>query len=489
VGNFIEASTSDNYRQCLAPISGSIEETDKSPIAAVWREINEETTLTPANLNLFRRGKPYSFTDEKVGRVWTVHPFAFSLKSKDDEKRIQLDWEHEGFSWHDPLKVTDDGSLQGVPFLAKSLRRVWFDMDLGKARGRILRRGLESLQKDEVSAARQLASNALNIFRHLVTEIPGEDAETWRYNARSAAWHLWNNGCGSMDAVILNTLVRGLRLIDDEVERTKGGIIPQDSLARISKHLLELEQKRDEAPERIWQSLKPMLEDLARNSSEPVKVVTLGASSTVAWCLQRALRVGGLSLDIRVVESTPLFEGVSMAAELAEFSHGSLAATSGSRITVYPDESAADASKDADILLLGADLIAGDGAVSNKLGSMLAVLRARCVSSKIKVVVLAELEKILAVPEPTNEEENDMLELIKGRVLGNVPGDEATFEMEPAVAQRSAARNVEFEWVDPGLVDVYISEDTIRGTEDIIRQADSSRAEVERLFAESETVV
>jgi 8-oxo-dGTP pyrophosphatase MutT (NUDIX family) len=85
------------HRHHLAPISGTIDPADASPLAAAWREIAEETTLTPASLSLLRQGKSYTFRDPSVSREWTVFPFLFRLRTPADEQRIRIDWEHEGW--------------------------------------------------------------------------------------------------------------------------------------------------------------------------------------------------------------------------------------------------------------------------------------------------------------------------------------------------------------------------------------------------------
>ena len=89
-------------RHHLAPISGTIEPTDPSPLAAAWREIAEETTLTPASLALLRQGKAYTFRDPSVRREWTVFPFLFRLQTPAGEQRIQTDWGHEAWGWPCP---------------------------------------------------------------------------------------------------------------------------------------------------------------------------------------------------------------------------------------------------------------------------------------------------------------------------------------------------------------------------------------------------
>lgn len=110
-------------------MSGSIDPEDPSPQAAAWREIREETTLTPSSLELMRQGKSYVLPDESIGREWTIYPFAFRLKEAGEggrgEEAIELDWEHNTWAWYDPFEVEDEGNSAFVPRLAESLRRVW----------------------------------------------------------------------------------------------------------------------------------------------------------------------------------------------------------------------------------------------------------------------------------------------------------------------------------------------------------------------------
>jgi ADP-ribose pyrophosphatase YjhB (NUDIX family) len=85
-------------------------------VKAAWRELNEEATLTQQNVALIRQGKPYSFSDQSVGRQWTIYPFAFLLRSVNDggmgEKAIQTGWEYEEWGWYDPAEVKDAGHLR-----------------------------------------------------------------------------------------------------------------------------------------------------------------------------------------------------------------------------------------------------------------------------------------------------------------------------------------------------------------------------------------
>jgi translation initiation factor 2B subunit (eIF-2B alpha/beta/delta family) len=127
------------------------------------------------------------------------------------------------------------------------------------------------------------------------------------------------------------------------------------------------------------------------------------------------ITLDALGLDIRLLESRPLYEGVSFASTLLS-RFQSHSKTSPVKITLYPDAAAALASG-VDVLLLGADRIAASGAVSNKTGSLPATLSVRHISPVAKVVVLSEPEK---VTEPGQTglhvvEENDLTEVMAAR--------------------------------------------------------------------------
>ncbi|KAK3998213.1 hypothetical protein QBC44DRAFT_354128 [Cladorrhinum sp. PSN332] len=137
VAVFQRSDKVSTYQHHLAPISGSIEPTDPSPLAAAWREISEETTLTSASLTLLRQGKSFTFSDPSVKREWTIHPFMFGLKTPADEQNIRIDWEHEAWGWHDPDEVikSETYTSKRVPRLAESLGRVYFETELGPEAG------------------------------------------------------------------------------------------------------------------------------------------------------------------------------------------------------------------------------------------------------------------------------------------------------------------------------------------------------------------
>ena len=158
------------------------------------------------------------------------------------------------------------------------------------------------------------------------------------------------------------------------------------------------------------------------------------------------------------------------------------------KLTVYSDASAALASKGVDFVLLGSDRISDSGSVSNKTGSLPAILSARHVCPAAKVLVVSELEK---VAEPGAEsdhshEENDPKELVGCWVDGGIKGvkiladgieadrDNANYAVE--------VKNIYFEWVPARLIDAYICEE---GTLDVIaiqQKAQQVKEKADRYF-------
>ncbi|EHK23056.1 uncharacterized protein TRIVIDRAFT_110531 [Trichoderma virens Gv29-8] len=215
------------YPHQLGAISGSVDKEDASPLATAWRELEEETTLTSKSLALIRQGKPYIFVDDKIGREWTIYPFAFQLKTVGEggagEAGIQIDWEHESWGWYNPMEVEDTPEFGGVPRIAESLRRVWFEKDIGETPGKILRDGLKRLQTDQ-SGEQELAGLALEILRDVVREMDSSWSwDQWWSKTRFVAWHIWKNGRDSMEAtiksVLLSTLADVEKIVSDQVDQ------------------------------------------------------------------------------------------------------------------------------------------------------------------------------------------------------------------------------------------------------------------------------
>ena len=225
-----------------------------------------------------------------------------------------------------------------------------------------------------------------------------------------------------------------------------------------------------------------------------IKILTLSCSSTIRTALGAMLekememehrepqvKRRPLRIILKIMESRPLGEGVQMARgliKLAErFRYAHML-----QIEIASDASVAMLAKDIDIVLLGADRISDLGDVSNKIGSLPAVLCAKTMSNHAIVVAVSELEKI-AKPGDMVEfsEENDVAELT------NVWGSDK--EMETRALQglwrdMVKIRNVYFERVPAQYIHCYVCEDGPLGVEDVRRRSKLVLESEKELFSQ-----
>jgi len=104
------------YRGRWAGVSGYLED---EPEKQAWREIQEETGLSSAEVNLLRAGEPFTFEDPEPDTRWTVHPFLFRVRPG---ATIAIDWEHTEARWVRPGAL---GRYRTVPRLKEALARVY----------------------------------------------------------------------------------------------------------------------------------------------------------------------------------------------------------------------------------------------------------------------------------------------------------------------------------------------------------------------------
>ncbi|KXG48471.1 Initiation factor 2B-related protein [Penicillium griseofulvum] len=446
------------YQHHLAPISGSIE-SNETPSAAAWREITEETTLTERDLEVWRQGKPYTFCDPSVGRQWTIFPFLFRLKTCREggrgEEGIQIDWEHEGWQWFSPDTVKDDEKFGGVPRLKESLRRVWFEGEMNERASKALISGLAELKADHQSGSHELTSIALKAFRDVIAQM-SEDIDTkWWETARMAAWHLWKNGRESMGAATLNAFLGLLADMEEIVPQTLNGKVKLERLLALLDHHLS---KRKEMPMRIKSSFATYLRcnflpTSDTTPSRPLVILSFSASSTIRDSILEAFASLPISnLELRILESRPLCEGVTMASSILSAFQSRFPSSSDRhlKLTVYTDASAALASNGVDFVLLGADRISDSGAV--------------CPSAK--VLVLSELEKVAEPGADGNHshEKNDPKELLSCWVDSGMKGIKALVEGTEMAGRDNInytveVKNIYFEWISANLIDAYICEE------------------------------
>ncbi|KAJ5142374.1 hypothetical protein N7476_003766 [Penicillium atrosanguineum] len=488
VALFRRSDSVNTYRHRLAPISGTIEP-HESPVAAAWRELKEETTLTARDIELWRHGKSYTFSDPSIRRQWTIYPFAFRLKHSDEggrgEEAIKIDWEHDGWEWFDLRDI--QGDEFGVPRLADSLHRVWFEAEMSGEASQALRSGLQQLKNDHRSGSHELTTIALTGYRDVLVHLR-DDSNWWR-TARMAAWHMCKNGRESMSSATQNAFLAVL----SDLEKLAGSGLDNGSawdyaLDVVDSHL----EKRRAMPARVRDSFTAYLNTTFMQMAESqstLTILTLSASSTIRDSILDAFASLPISnLDIRILESRPLFEGASMASSLvSEFqTRFSSRLDRHLRLAVYTDASAAIAADGVDFVLLGADCISSEGWISNKTGSLPAVLAARYASPSVKVLVFSQLEKV-AEPgsqEDHNAENNDPVELMTPWLGSDVKGLgilQKQMDTPPDTSNCVVeVKNIYFEWVPVNLIDRYVCEEGTVSRKDIKAKAYQVKEKADR---------
>ncbi|RHZ72768.1 hypothetical protein CDV55_106709 [Aspergillus turcosus] len=466
------------YPHHLAPISGNIDPTDKDPLTAAWRELHEETTLTSANLALWRVGKPFTFSDSTVNREWTVHPFAFKLKPASQggqgEAAIRTDWEHEGWEWHDPDSVVDDESFGGVPRLHETLRRVFPECEMGERAGEALASGLKRLREDHKSGAHELTSIALATFREVLAQMRDEIDERWWWRVRMAAWNLVKNGRESMGAATLNALLSVLVAVEEIMNQTTTGTEQQQKRDRILSAIDWHLANRQANTARLKDAFTSYIQStfLATDpKQDKITMLTLSASSTTRDSILSAFASADIhTLELRILESRPLFEGATLASSIySRFKSEFHSPDKKLDIKIYTDAAAALAAQNIDIVLLGADRICASKGVSNKTGSLPVVLSAKHVAPSAKILVLSELEKVVGDDGILEDkvEDNDPEEVFSAWRKETVEGTQVLEDSSTSSKtdrDNSATiqvKNIYFEWVPLTLVDAFVSDEGV----------------------------
>lgn len=396
--------------------------------------------------------------------------------------------------WYDPDDIVDDESFGGVPRLIDTLKRVYFERYFPKDAAGVLARGLERVKYDHESGSRQLTTIAIEVFRDFISNMPAVVDHEWWEIVRMGAWHVFKNGRESMSAAILNVLLAILNEVDGIMKDPSDELTDKRDriLSVIDKHLTT----RVTMTARIKDGLAKYLRTNifhAGEKKERISIVTVSASSTIyATILDAFATLDVKTLDLRILESRPLYEGVSLASFIvtqfkSQFETAPPSSSSSSNdnknnttttttttppvrnleITIYTDASTVMASKNVDIMLIGADRITATGGISNKIGSLPAILAAQHMSPAVKILVLTETDKIATSFEAAPEE-IDPGEVVAGWRTGHVKGMEV---LEPYLSTSSRnededrvkvnVKNIYFEWVPLPLITAVVCEEGV----------------------------
>lgn len=171
----------------------------------------------------------------------------------------------------------------------------------------------------------------------------------------------------------------------------------------------------------------------ARRIPNNSKILTHCHSATVEQTLKKAFDLGK-KFEVVATETRPLFQGHITARNLAKY---------GIRVTLIVDSAMRHFMKECNLCLIGADVIAANGAVINKIGSSVLATVAKELNKKL--IVVSGLYKfdpltIEGFLEPI--EERDPREITGGK---RFPG-------------RVKVRNVAFDAISPDKIDMIITE-------------------------------
>lgn len=184
-----------------------------------------------------------------------------------------------------------------------------------------------------------------------------------------------------------------------------------------------------------------------------------------------------LILHLTVLESRPRFEGASLAAQIAEVMRKDhKQALSRLKISIAPDCAVGSIVRNVDVVVLGADRISASGDVSNKIGSLSVAACAKYCTEKVKVVVLSEIDKVVADREEEGEREvhhdSEVTDAWPREVRDGLEAGDIKIDV----------LGEWFEWVPKELVDVYVTERGVLSREEIGQCAEEIRVLEKRIF-------
>jgi hypothetical protein len=305
-----------------------------------------------------------------------------------------------------------------------------------------------------MSVARQLATKALNTYINATKKHDLMDRHRWWNNVRLAGWHSWKSGQQSIDATVLSIVLSGLEIIEGNLSSSCP--LNKSIIDEIVRALSKYACGRKTTSSRTNTTFQAFLESFSGDA--PLEILTISSSSTTTSVIVHMLSNSLRPIEVHVLESRPLFEGVNMAEVFA---------LSASVVGV--------AAQGVDIVLIGANLTSSTAAVGNKDCSLPAVLTAKYVAPGVKIVILYKKEKVLSFfPHARERTIHRRLRKLRGslaRLLRRAPHSQVN------------VKNVCFEWVSSDLINHFITEDGDADSKAIWEYAEQAGQKTGQYFA------
>ncbi|KAF2193496.1 nagb/rpia/CoA transferase-like protein [Zopfia rhizophila CBS 207.26] len=309
-----------------------------------------------------------------------------------------------------------------------------------------------SLKNDFVSGARAMADSSLYNLSTLVSlaaATASTKEELWD-GARHAAKQL-SLARPAMSAAITACLLRALSSIQETLSNSseEKSEMSVEELAQLALSTIErILEERKTAFEKLGESFSSWVTqryNLTQSSSHELRILTLSNSSSIRTALLSLLSNSPtLTLHLTILESRPRFEGADMALALQKAAPD----PNKLKITLAPDCAVGTVSSNIQIVLLGADRITSSGSVSNKVGSLAAALSAKHHSTSTRVVVASDIDKVVAPGAEDHLESHSAEEVTKAW----------SADTRTRLGDKVQVFGEWFEWVNEGLIDVYVTE-------------------------------
>ncbi|KAF3173521.1 hypothetical protein TWF225_009797 [Orbilia oligospora] len=494
---------------CMAfPIPDTV-----SPLKTAIQQFEHLTTVTYSSGFLrVLVGTPFSIPNPSnlngKDNTTKIHPFLLSInRTLAISHKIKISPNIQSLSSTGITSNLID--LSSHDFLSQALQRCTISPALEAS--------IERLRNDRLSGAGRLATLAVKEFASLCATDPvllsRQNTQEWWTSLRLYGWHLFHSR-PSMSSSIQNCIIRILQSIGTTLPTLPTNA--SDRAEKVSNIILTSLKSTRSKSYTIPQSFVTLVQSLpsfveARDHKRLFNILVHSNSSVMASSLVSLFNTTNRPrIRVFVLESRPLFEGVTLARYLRSqipenAGNAKLAGVPAVTVEVAVDAAVGNYTKVADLYVLAADRIYPNGDVSNKIGCLTAALgmrfneRRRNGSSATasnagnskSIIVIGATDKVCGKDERDrgwdySYEEND-----GGEVKECWPGEcddvDSPAELSDSDEEGKgdvSVRNMYFETVPAELIDVYLTEEGVLDAEGIGEVADCHLRREMEIFGE-----
>ncbi|KAK6497281.1 hypothetical protein TWF506_004754 [Arthrobotrys conoides] len=498
---------------CMAfPIPDTV-----SPLKTAIQQFEHLTTVTYSSGFLrVLIGTPFSIPNPTKNpnstcckeNITKIHPFLLSInRTLAISHKIKISPDIQSLS--STGITTNLIDLSSHDFLSQALQRCTISPALEAS--------IERLRNDRLSGAGRLATLAVKEFASLCATDPvllsRQNTQEWWTSLRLYGWHLFHSR-PSMSSSIQNCIIRILQSINTALPSLSTNAI--ERAEKVSNMILTSLKSTRSKSYTIPQSFVTLVQSLpsfveARDHKRLFNILVHSNSSVMASSLVSLFEtINRPRIRVFVLESRPLFEGVTLARYLRSQIPENAGNSKVSDVPAVTVEVAVDAAvgnytKVADLYVLAADRIYPNGDVSNKIGCLTAALGMRfnerrrnggsaTVSSGgngKSIIVIGATDKVCGKDERDrgwdySYEENDGGEVKEcwPGVCDDVDSPAELSDGDEEGREDVSVRNMYFETVPAELIDVYLTEEGVLDAGGIGEVADCHlRREIE-IFGE-----